>query len=723
MIIRVNAIYLPVEEYAHEVPFEGPHRIIGVDRHSGIIALLGINPPLKAPFNLDHELMEHLITQMKVQTGTLVTPGYMLRTSMSEKEKAIFESRKNLLEPFLNRNDEKWIFDQVLRGNLVSRQMAVHNKQRKVVLRWLYLYLKYGMFLGSLYCGYARKGGSGKKRIAGEKKRGRPTYAVVCGHDPTQTGINITDEIRSIFRVFVNLYYTKKGKDLSFAYQQMINACFSDVEISENGAKKYIERPNAPTDGQFRYWHKEDGNFLKEIRQRQGNKRFNLRSRGLGGRSGENCTGPTDKYEIDSTVLDLYCVNSFNPAWIIGRLILYFVVDTYSRMIVGFHLALTGPSWNEARIAIFNSFVDKVAFCARNEIEITAEDWPCSHLPQTILVDRGELRANKPRGIIEGLGIEIDLAPPFRGDFKSTVERRFRLLNDRVVKWLPGAVRAREKERGDRDYRLDAILTMRDVEKIIIYCVLEHNNHKEFPDLLTREMIRDGIVPTPVAMWNWGMKNAMGSPRQENPRNVFCHLLREGKASVQADGIWFYGIRYTCETERNENWRAIARNHGRWKVTVRWLPESLNRIWIMNDREGSFEECEILAPEERYRDGRMEEAIDAAQYLKLEANDRSRVRMGAAIETDLYFQKLVLEALQNKPSVKGKTKKEQFGDINANRLIERILSAHPSIATSPEILQMLSNHKPNAQNEDDQHFRDEVAKLLAAETMPEKQGG
>ncbi|WP_318556424.1 hypothetical protein [Geobacter anodireducens] len=718
MILHVNAIYVPVEECADEVPFEGPHRIIGIDRHNGIIALFGINLPLKAPFSLDHELMGHLIAQRKIQHGTLATPGYMLRTSMSEKERAIFESRKVLLEPFLKNNDDAWIFDAALRGDLVTHQMTKHQKPRITILRWLYHYLRYGMFQASLYCAYSHKGGQGKTRACGEKKRGRPRYAVVCGHDPTRTGVNITDEIRAIFRVYIDLHYTKNGEDLTFAYQQMINGCFSDVEISEGGKKKYLEHLNVPTIEQFRYWHKEDGDLLKELRLRQGSKRFNLRCRGLGGRSGENCTGPTDKYEIDSTVLDLYCVNSYNPAWIIGRPILYFVVDTASRMIVGFHLALTGPCWNEARIAIYNAFTDKVAFCARNGIEISAEDWPCSHLPQTILVDRGELRAHKPRGIIEGLGIEIDLAPPFRGDFKSTVERRFRLLNDRVVRWLPGAVRARERERGDRDYRLDAVLTMRDVEKIITYCVLEHNNHREFPDLLTREMIRGGIEPTPVAMWNWGLKNALGSPRQEDPRNVFCHLLREGKASVQADGIWFKGLRYTCETENNENWRAFARNRGRGKVPVRWLPESVNHIWIMNERDGSFEECEILAPEERYRDCRVDECIDAEKYLKLEAEDRKPSRMGAAIETDVYFQNLVAEAMQKKPSTKAKTKKEQIGDISANRLMERILSLNPNIAKSPEMLQLIS--KPNAPiNEEDQNFRDEVAKLLAA--LPEKQ--
>lgn len=721
MNLFLNAIYVPVEEFSDEVPFVGPHRIIGIDRQSGIIALFGLSSPLRAPFNLEFEIMDQLIGQMKVQTGKLAIPGYMLRIDTTKIERSIFENRRKLLEPFLNNNNKEWIFDATLRGQLVTQQTRLYGKQRKVVLRWLYHYLYYGMFLGSLYSGNALKGGSGKQKIAGTKKRGRPTYAVTCGHDTSRTGINITDELRTIFRIFVDLHYKKNGKDLRFSYRQAIKACFSDVKINADGSEEYIPHPNAPTERQFRYWHHEDGDFLKETQQRLGKRRYNLRCRGLGGRAGENCTGPTDKYEVDSTVLDLYCLSSFNREWIIGRPILYFVIDTYSRMIVGFYLGLTGPCWNEARIALFNAFVDKVSFCANRGFEISADDWPCNYLPQTILVDRGELRAHKPRGIIEGLGIEIDLAPPFRGDFKSVVERRFRIVNDRAIKWIPGAVRAREIERGERDYRLDAVLTIQEVEKVIIQCVLEHNHKVEFPELLTRQMIRDGIEPTPIEIWNWGLKNAMGSPRQENPRNVYCHLLREGKATVQPDGIWFNGIRYTCESEVVENWRAIARNRGRWKVSVRWLPETLNQIWLMNERDGSFELCELLSPEERFRDCRVDECIDATQYLKLMAGDRAPGRMGAVIGTDVFFENLVAEAMLKKPPAKGKSKKELTGDISANRIIERILRANSLIANSSEMPQMLSNSTTEVQNEDDKNYRNEVAKLLS-QAMSEKQG-
>jgi hypothetical protein len=417
---------------------------------------------------------------------------------------------------------------------------------------------------------------------------------------------------------------------------------------------------------------------------------------------------------MDSTVLDLYCVSAFNRAWIIGRLILYFLVDTFSRMIVGFHLALSGPNWNEARVALFNGFSDKVSFCAKAGITITAAEWPCCHLPQTVLVDRAELRAHKPQGLIHGLGIEIDLAPPFRGDFKPVVERRFRIINDMAIHHIPGAVRARERERGERDYRLDGCLTIDEVKKVIIKCVLQHNNHREFPHLLSHQMIIEGVEPTPLAMWNWGLENIMGSPRQETPRNIYCHLLPAGVATVQADGIHWNGVRYTCQTEVSENWRALARNKGSWKIPIRWMPDSNNHFWRLDQREGSFEQCDILDPNECYRGFRVDECADAIAFLKLEAGDREPIHDGAASDDDKFFRDMIAAAqMIQKNAVKGMTKTERLSDIYLKRQYEIMLTSYPSLKNNPAMLEILKNPAPDLLGEDDQAHRNEMTQMLS----------
>jgi len=716
MDLLVNMIVVPVEEYANEIPFKGPHRIAGIDRKRGIAVLFRITEPLGAPFNFCLTTLEDLAGKKKLQKGELPIPGYMLKTSLSAKEVDIFEKRKELLKPFLDPKNDEWLFDSTIRGQYVTDRIGKTGRPRKTILRWLYHFIRYGMFLGALYCGFSNRGGYGKRKNAGKAKRGRKRNIVKTGHDPSQAGINITEEIRQIFQTFKDIYYNKiKGQGLGYVFRKIIKSFYSTIEIGPKGEEKTVPLPNAPTPRQFIYWHKIDGDLLLEIRSREGTRKWNLRHRGLGGRAEQNCNGPTDRFELDSTVLDLFLVSAFNRAWLIGRPILYFLCDTWSRMIVGFHLALSGPRWNEARIALFNAFTDKIGFCKQYQIDISEEMWPCHHLPQTILVDHGEMRAHKPRGLIDGLKIEVDLAPPFRADFKAVVERRFRIINDIAIKWIPGAVRAREKERGERDYRLDGILTLDEVTKVIIQCILYHNNHTEYPELLTREMIRDGVTPTPLSMWCWGLNNAIGSPREEDPRRIFCHLLRKGRATVRSDGIWWNGMRYTCESERIKNWRALARNGSTWNVDIRWLPGSTNHIWIFDKRDGSFEECDLLSPNEKYRDIRVEECIDAIAFSKLEGACREPDHLGAFIDDDEFFDAIIANAKQlKKAAVKGMSVKHQLGNIPLKREIEIILRQFPRLANNSEILKTLSSAETNKLDEEEQAHRDSIAKLLAS---------
>lgn len=85
----------------------------------------------------------------------------------------------------------------------------------------------------------------------------------------------------------------------------------------------------------------------------------------------------TYKYPIDATIGDVYLRSFYNPSEIIGRPVIYFVIDVFSRMIVGYYVGLEGPSWLGMSTALANAMMDKVSFCAKYEKEITKEDWPC----------------------------------------------------------------------------------------------------------------------------------------------------------------------------------------------------------------------------------------------------------------------------------------------------------------------------------------------------------
>lgn len=78
--------------------------------------------------------------------------------------------------------------------------------------------------------------------------------------------------------------------------------------------------------------------------------------------------------------------------------------------------------------------------------------------------------------LVAGLKISVSNLPPFRADWKGIVERMFRLMNIRVIDQLPGALNP-ERERGDRDVRLDAVMDINQFTAIIIKAIRYHNNH------------------------------------------------------------------------------------------------------------------------------------------------------------------------------------------------------------------------------------------------------
>jgi len=84
-------------------------------------------------------------------------------------------------------------------------------------------------------------------------------------------------------------------------------------------------------------------------------------------------------------------------------------------------------------MALANTTPDKVKFCAQYGIEIEPEQWVCSHLPQKLLADRGELEGNKPNQLIDVLGVDVENTSPYRADWKGIIEQQFRLINLRSI--------------------------------------------------------------------------------------------------------------------------------------------------------------------------------------------------------------------------------------------------------------------------------------------------
>src|SRR5690625_8001665 len=93
------------------------------------------------------------------------------------------------------------------------------------------------------------------------------------------------------------------------------------------------------------------------------------------------------------------------------------------------------------------------------------------------------------------------------------------------------------RERGDRDYRLDATLNLKEFTALIITMAL-HPNQKvieKYP--VEKAMVAEGLVPTPINLWNWGIQNRKGRLRTIDRNIIRLNVLLRGKATISSDGI------------------------------------------------------------------------------------------------------------------------------------------------------------------------------------------
>jgi hypothetical protein len=477
-------------------------------------------------------------------------------------------------------------------------------------------------------CGWRNRnedsGKEGDRRQEG-KKLGRPRRNST---KEKPTGMNITEDVLKRFRLGVKMFYeTREKRTLSDAFQQTLETFFNcGYKPNRDGVRVPALPPaeELPSYEQFKYWYKKERNPRRSQIARDGEKKRNLTGRAVTGDSTQMAFGPGSMYQIDATIGDVYLVSSLDPEWIIGRPVIYMVVDVFSRMVAGLSVTLEGPSWVGAMLALENAAADKVAFCAEYGITIEESEWPCCHLSEGLVADRGELEGYDGDHLVNAFNMRLHNTPPHRGDLKAIVEQHFDLCNEKTIRWVPGAVRKRE--RGDRDYRLDAALNLHEFRKIMILSVLDHNNDRRIEGYRKDEhMIADHVEPYPVDLWNWGIRNRSGHLRKMDADVVRLNLLPEVEASITERGIRCGDLYYTCERALNEQWFVRAREAGAKKIRVARDPRNLDRIYLRLDGGKRVEICHLLEADKAFKGCDWYEALDEFE-LRRQRKESSRTR-------------------------------------------------------------------------------------------------
>jgi hypothetical protein len=584
---------------------------------------MGLERPWCMPRAYSLKRINELMQQGKLDTVGFEGHSYSLRNEDEIPSTAVKAGNDawSWIEPLVDPQVVWELFDQDLRGRVIGKRAEELGKHAKTLHRILFRYWVYGQTEAAVRPNWALRGGKGKRRSgkarndATCKRIGHPSSVATVSGGGVVRNFNSEEEDFAIFRNAMSLYFDECKGSLKGVYDKMVANLYITGYRERDGVIAPVPKPAAETPSFRMFEHAVNRDWnLHELEKRRIGQRIYLQSkRGLNGSGRENTKGPGDRYQIDATLYDIYLVNQIHRSWIIGRPVVYFVMDTFSTMIVGMFVGLWGPSWDCARLALMNAFTDKVDFCRKYGITISQEDWPCTLLPTKLFADRQELLTNAAVGLRKNLKIHCEIAQGFRPDLKF-IESRFRIINlTSHVHWLPGAVSKWEKERNGRDYRLDAVLDLHQFTRILIRSVLHYNKFHFCPQHIMSNPVlaRTTIDPTPISLWSWATNLGMGALRRERDIDLLrFSLLPTEPASVNERGILFRGMHYETDRAIKEEWFSVVRGERKPKVEVAYDLSWSNEIWIRDPSTCRFETARLRSLDNVYLNRRLEESQD-----------------------------------------------------------------------------------------------------------------
>lgn len=595
-----------------------------------------------------------------------------------EKKKEISSETSDIgiLESSKKRRDELWealqsafmsepdIYDKKCRKELLLEPAKKLGTPYNNLYRYLVRYWKNGKTPNTFLIDRRK---SGKKAgINGcQKKQGRPAR-----HEGGFGKVLNSDDIKNFSKAVRKYYLTQNKATLVSTYEKML----ADDYTIMNGTGQLALLPpdRIPSIRQFRYWFQKSFDIKTVKQKRDGNAKFELTGRAITGRSDYQLMGPGAKYQIDATVGDIYLVSQFDRSDIIGRPVMYFVMDSYSRMVTGMYVGLEGPSWAGSMMAIENAASDKVAYCASYGVEITEDEWPCHHIPTAILGDRGEMESRLADNLVQMLGVRIENAPPYRADLKGIIEQHFRTINTNALPFLPGKVLPDMRERGGHDYRLDAKLDIRQFTEIIIRCVLYYNNSHSMDYFeKSEQMMQMAVDAIPLELWNFGIRYCSGCLKIVPKDTLRLALMPMDKASVTERGIRFKGMYYSCEEALKSLWFEKARAKGTYRVKIYYDPRDMGAILVENPMSTEVIRCELVEWEMKYSGKQLDEVWYEQEKEKLRNKELKAKEMEAKINLGKQIESIVDSAEQKSSTDNAASKAERIRNIRANRKNEK----------------------------------------------------
>lgn len=329
-------------------------------------------------------------------------------------------------------------------------------------------------------------------------------------------------------------FYTKNKNSLSTAYKMMLKEKYTD----ENN--QLLPHPSIH---QFRYFYRKTKKLQTYYISRNGIKDYQKNHRPLLGEGVRSIANNIGTAMLDSTICDIYLINDRQE--IIGRPIMTACIDVYSGMCCGYSLGWEGGMYS-LRSLMVNVVENKKEYCKKFGIEISEEDWNCNQLPTTLITDKGSEYASENFEQLTDLGVSIINLPAYRPELKGPVEKFFDIIQKLYKPQLlgKGIIETDFQERGARDYRKDACLTLKQFEKIILHCIIYYNTKRVIKNFPFSDDMIEKVNPYANEIWNYKRTINDANLISVSPQNLLLCLLPRTKGEFKRNGLKVNNLRY-----------------------------------------------------------------------------------------------------------------------------------------------------------------------------------
>src|SRR6185312_12406133 len=409
-------------------------RVLHIFAESGEVVLIDVKakdalPIFRTLEDLDEEINRGNAVPIE---GDPYSPRHFTEEELESKKLRKFKRRRDkalkIIEPLFNdENAVRMLFAQD-RAQLIKARLEEINstwpKEDRACEKMVYTYCRRwwqgGQVPNAELPRYDNCGARRDKPRKVRKKLGRPSRQTQRnqrnGEPAAVTGANMRSDWLEKIKLGGKLFYENRLKpSFAWAYRQTLKRFYIKDKIIENGREKILTLdPNNGeifTKGQFRYHYLLSRNPRRATMMRSGPKKFKTRHRELRGKS--MASGPGFRYLVDATIANIYLRSRYGAHLIVGRPVIWVMIDLYSRMITGVCVRLEGEGWLGLQLVVENTVEDKVAFCAKYGIKISKDQWPARHRPVEILGDRGPLIRQAINRFIRAFNVVVSNTPPY----------------------------------------------------------------------------------------------------------------------------------------------------------------------------------------------------------------------------------------------------------------------------------------------------------------------